>query len=284
MSEIFQQVILALLLVSMMFAMGLRLTIEDLKRALSDKLVVITCIAMNFLVLPFVALLLTKVFGLSPGATAGFLLCAAAPGATMTTLLSRNTNADVPLAVGLLLVLVLLSAVLTPIVAQMLFIQAGLPSDTMNALGAVLYLLGIQIVPLMIGMSVRARSIAKAEALEPKVSRFATIVLMVVILGMTIANMGITKELGLSGFGAMAAFMVIATVSGLWLPRPTKARVACAFAFGAQNIALATLLAKRYLDNEGLVVVLIFGMVTYLVLLPLVPVFRGWIERTDAAA
>lgn len=281
MSEILQQAVLAFMLLTMMFAMGLRLTVADLRRALMDRTVVIACIAVNFLVLPLFALMLVKFFGLSPDASAGFLLCAAAPGATMTTLLSRNTRADVPMAVGLLLLLVILSAFLTPLIAKWLFVQAGLSSASMNAVGAVLYLLSIQIVPLALGMVVRANAPERAERWEAKVSRLATIVLLVVIVGMTAANFGIAKEIGAAGFGAMAAFMVVATGAGVLVPRPPPARVACAFAFGAQNIALATLLAERYLAKEALIVVLMFGLVTYLVLLPLVPVFRRWIERTS---
>ena len=284
MSDFLQQAVLALMLISMMFAMGLRLSIEDLRRALSDRVVVGVCVALNFVVLPVLAVVLVRAFALSPSASAGFLLCAAAPGATMTTLLSRNANADVPVAVGLLLLLVLLSAVMTPPLAQFLFVQVGLPAGEMDALGAVVYLLAIQIVPLIVGMSVRARSLSRAEALEPKVSRFATIVLLVVIVGMTLANTSLVREVGWRGMVAMALFLLVAALSGLVVRRPVATKVACSFAFGAQNIALATLLAKRYLDDEGLIMVLLFGLVTYLILLPLVPVFRGWIARSAASS
>lgn len=277
MSEILQQSVMALMLISMMFAMGLQLTAAELRSSLADRPVVATSIVLNFIVLPIVALGVVRVFGLSESASAGFLLCAAAPGATMTTLLSRNANANVPVAVGQLLLLVILSAFLTPVVAAQLFSSAGLASGTMNATGAVAYLLVIQVLPLVGGMLIRGRAPEKARKLEPIASRFATIVLVVVIVGMTLANGALVREVGYRGMVAMAAFLAIATASGLVVARPRATRVACSFAFGAQNIALATLLAKRYLDDEGLVTVLIFGLVTYLILLPLVPLFKRWI-------
>jgi|SRR5690554_2196343 len=274
MQELLQQVVLTLMLVSMMFAMGLRLTVRDLVVVLSDRRLVGLTLVVNFIALPLCALGLVKLVGMEGDVAAGFLLCAAAPGATMTTILSRNANADVPVAVALLLVLVVVSALVTPPLASQLFLWAGLGADQMRAFSAVLSLLAIQVLPLGVGMLVRDRKPVLAAAIEPVAAKVATLVLVIVIVAMSIVNANLVLAIGGVSTLFIAGFVAFSTYVGWRFPGPPTTRAASAFATGAQNIALATLLAERYLSTQGLMTVLIFGLLTYVVLLPLVVVFR----------
>lgn len=274
MQDILQQVVLTLMLVSMMFAMGLRLTVRDLAAVLQDRRLVGLTVVVNFVALPLLALVIVKLTRMDPDVAAGFLLCSAAPGATMTTILSRNANADVPVAVALLLILVVISALVTPPIASQLFIWAGLGSGQMRAGAAVLSLLAIQVMPLGAGMLLRSRKPLFAAAVEPVAAKVATLVLVVVIVAMSIVNFGLVVSIGGISTVFIAGFIAFSTFVGWSFSGPPTTRAASAFATGAQNIALATLLAERYLNAQGLMTVLIFGLITYLVLLPLVAVFR----------
>lgn len=274
MNDIIQQLVLTVMLVSMMFAMGLRLTIADLVAVLRDKRLVGLTFVVNFVFLPALAVLLVRWTKMDGDVAAGFLLCAAAPGATMTTLLSRNANANVPVAVALLLMLVVTSALLTPPLAAYLFASAGIAVTEMRAGMAVLSLLAIQVLPLAAGMLVRAKAPEKAEKLEPLAARFSTIVLVIVIVAMTVLNTSLVREIGGASTLVIGGFVFASTCVGGLFPGDGPTKAAAAFASGAQNIALATLLAERYLNKQALITVLIFGMITYIVLLPLVAVLR----------
>lgn len=274
MNDIIQQLVLTLMLVSMMFAMGLRLTIADLVAVLRDRRLVALTFGVNFVVLPAIAVVLVRWSHMDADVAAGFLLCVAAPGATMTTLLSRNANANVPVAVALLLMLVVTSAVITPPLAAYLFASAGLTVTEMRAGMAVLSLLAIQVLPLGAGMLMRAKAPLRAQALEPIAARFSTIVLVVVIVAMTVLNTGLVREIGGGSTLVIGGFILLSTCAGALFPGDGPTKAASAFASGAQNIALATLLAERYLNKQALITVLIFGMLTYVVLLPLVAVLR----------
>lgn len=276
--DLIQQIVLTLMLVSMMFAMGLRLTPRDIAAVLRDIKLVGFILAANFIAMPLFALLLVWAVGMEGDVAAGFLLCAAAPGATMTTILSRNAKADVPVAVALLLVLVVVSALVTPPLATQLFAWAGLGGGKMQAFSAVMSLLAIQVAPLAVGMLVRWRFPEGALRLEPIASNFATIVLVVVIVAMSIVNFGLVREIGGISTVVIAGYVAVSTFFGWMYPAPKPIKGASAFATGAQNIALATLLAERYLSTQGLITVLIFGLLTYVVLLPLVLFFRRTIE------
>jgi len=274
MQEIIQQSVLTLMLVSMMFAMGLRLQIKDLLEVLQDKKLMALTVVINFIVLPFFALAIVKGFGIKGDVGAGYLLCAAAPGATMSTILARQSNANVAVAVVLLLVLVVVSAVVTPPLASLLFHLAGISVERLRTGMAIFSLLLIQVLPLVVGMTLRANHQLLALKWEPIVAKFATITLFVVIVAMSIVNYRLVLEIGGLSSLIILAFIVVSTLVGWFFPGDGASKAATAFASGSQNIALATLLADRYLSNQGLMTVLIFGMMTYVVLLPMVVIFR----------
>lgn len=274
MQDILQQTVLTVMLVSMMFAMGLRLQIKDLLGVLKNRRLMALTLVVNFIILPLLALLIVKVVGLKGDVAAGYLLCAAAPGATMSTILARQANANVAVAVVLLLVLVVVSAFVTPPLASVLFHWAGIPVDRLRTGMAIFSLLLIQVLPLVVGMVIRANQAMLAARWEPIAARFATITLFVVIVAMSIVNYRLVLEIGGLSSLVIIAFIVTSTLVGWFFPGGPPTRAATAFASGSQNIALATLLADRYLGNEGLMTVLIFGMMTYVVLLPMVMVFR----------
>lgn len=281
-TDIIQEAVLALMLISMMFAMGLKLTPYALVGVLRERKLVAATLVMNFALLPLVALALVMVLRLPAGEASGVLLTAAAPGATMTTLLSRNARADVPAAVGLLLLLVCLSVFLTPLLASTLFAAASLADVTLRAPGAIFSLVAYQLLPLMLGMWVRKQNVVRADAMEPVIARIATVILITVIVGFTIAKASLIPEMGIRVVSVILVYVLISTAVGLLWGRTRKLKVASSFATGAQNIALATLLAERYLDERGLMAVLLFGLLTYLVLLPLVPFFRRFIDQPAA--
>lgn len=274
MQEVIQQAVLTLMLVSMMFAMGLRLQVKDLLDVLTDKRLITLTLIVNFVGLPLVALLIAKAVGLSGDVAAGYLLCAAAPGATMSTILARQSNADVAVAVVLLLVLVVVSAITTPLLASVLFHFADIRVERLRTGMAIFSLLLIQVLPLAVGMVIRANQQLLAMRWEPIAAKFATITLFVVIVAMSVVNYRLVLEIGGLSSLVIIAFIVISTLAGWFFPGEKPSKAATAFASGSQNIALATLLADRYLSNEGLMTVLIFGMMTYVVLLPMVMIFR----------
>lgn len=274
MQDILQQTVLTIMLVSMMFAMGLRLQLKDLLGVLRNRRLMALTLVINFIALPFLALLVVKYIGLRGDVAAGYLLCAAAPGATMSTILARQANADVPVAVVLLLVLVVVSAFLTPLLASLLFDLANISVERLRTGMAIFSLLLIQVLPLAVGMYIRANHQLLAQRWEPIAAKFATITLFVVIVAMSIVNYRLVLEIGGLSSIIIIAFIIVSTLVGWGFPGTPQSRAATAFASGSQNIALATLLADRYLSNEGLMTVLIFGMMTYVVLLPMVMVFR----------
>lgn len=274
MQEVIQQVVLTVLLVSMMLAMGLRLTVQDLVTIIKDVRLIGLVVVVNFIVLPLLTLVFVNWVGVTGDAAAGILLCSAAPGATMTTILSRQAHGDIPVSVALLLVLVFISTLLTPLIATGLFHMAGLHPERMRAGMAILSLLAIQILPLIAGMVVRHKWVSLAAKWEPAAARFASITLGVVIVAMCIINFDLVEQVGAVTALTIGAIVAVSSFVGWFVPGSSNVRVSASLATGAQNIALATLLADRYLSNTGLLTVLIFGMMTYVVLIPLVVMFR----------
>ena len=278
-----QQLVMALLLSSMMLAMGMRLSTTALLGVLRRRALLAHAVVANFVVLPAAAVGIVVALDVPAGPASGILLCAAAPGATMTTLLSRNARADVPTAVGLLLVLVGLSVVLTPVITALSIRAAGGEGAAISTVGAISTLVAFQLLPLLVGMTLHARRPDIAQRWEPRVARVATIMLMTIVIGYTATHIHLLLENGPATLIAITAFVALATVVGFTGPGDRQTRVSSTFATGAQNIALGTVLAERYLEPEGLLSVLIFGLITYLILLPLVPAMRRYIGPAATA-
>ena len=92
-----------------MFGMGLTLKPGDFKVVFSrPKDVVIGCAA-QFTVMPLLAFLLTRLFGLSPELSIGVILVGTCPGGTSSNVMTYLSKGDVPLSVGMTSVSTILS-------------------------------------------------------------------------------------------------------------------------------------------------------------------------------
>lgn len=103
-----------------MFGMGLTLRVSDFKIVFSHpKDVVIGCLA-QFTIMPLLAFLLTKLFGLSPELAVGVILVGTCPGGTSSNVMTYLAKGDVALSVGMTGVSTILAPFLTPVLTYLL--------------------------------------------------------------------------------------------------------------------------------------------------------------------
>ena len=89
------------LLMIVMFGMGLTLKFEDFKIVFTrPKDIIIGCVA-QFTIMPLIALLLGKVFGLEAGLLAGVILVGTCPGGTSSNVITYLSKGDVAFSVGM---------------------------------------------------------------------------------------------------------------------------------------------------------------------------------------
>lgn len=277
--QLIQTVLMRTMLVSMMFAMGLRLTVSSLAAIVRQWGLITWVLIANFVIIPVLAYLLVTAFGVGPQAAAGIVICASAPGSTVATLLSRNARGDVPTAVALLLVLVFSSLIATPFIVGLLLSQLDADVGSFTTSAALQTIFLYQLVPLIVGMVFHHFNERWSARLEPWMAGFATLLLVIVVVGFTIAKIHLVGEIGWAAGACIACLIAISFVFGGGYPQPRPQRISTAFASGSRNIALSILLAETYLTDDAVLSVMIFGLLTYLLLLPATPLAGWWVMR-----
>ena len=134
------------LLMVVMFGMGLTLKIEDFKLVFTrPKDIFCGCLA-QFLIMPILAFLLSKIFNLDPALMAGVVLVGTCPGGTSSNVITYLSKGDVALSVGMTSVNTLLAPVVTPAITYFLL------KTTVNVNVVAMFLSIVKVVIIPIGL------------------------------------------------------------------------------------------------------------------------------------
>jgi predicted Na+-dependent transporter len=242
--------------VSSMLAMGLSLTVGQILQPLSNLRLVLLALVANFVIVPGTAYLLAQVIPMDEPLQIGLILMGAAAGAPFLPKLAQIAKANVAFAVGLMALLVVVTVAYLPLVLPLL-----LHGVEVDAGQIAITLFGEMLVPLAIGLIVRARwEDAAGELQKPaaQVSNLSLVLLLVLMLGLNIENV-----IGLFGSGALLATIVlvgVAIASGYLLGGPgTDTRQVLALGTGQRNLAATFLIAGSNFSDQPDVLVFLAG-------------------------
>ena len=130
-----------------MLTMGLTLTTRDFRILLQRPLDIFIGACAQFVIMPGVAYLLTRVFGLEPALALGILLVGCCPGGVSSNIMSYLCHGDVAFSVGMTCASTLLAPVMTPLLLE---ITAGEIIE-IDAVGMFLNILIVTIIPVGAG-------------------------------------------------------------------------------------------------------------------------------------
>jgi BASS family bile acid:Na+ symporter len=143
-------------LIEMMVLTGLRVTFGELAQVVGNLRLVTRAAVANYLLVPAFAVLLLVMFEAAPMIAAGFLVLAVCPGAPFGPLFAGIARANVPEAVGLMVILAGSSAILSPLLLTVLMPWlAGGSVARIDPAGMVGALLATQLLPLLVGLLVK---------------------------------------------------------------------------------------------------------------------------------
>jgi bile acid:Na+ symporter, BASS family len=234
-SSFLTAVLLPIALGVIMLGLGLSLTIADFKRVVLVPRAVLVGLACQMLVLPAACLLIAESFDLAPELAVGLMLLAASPGGATANLFSHLARGDVALNITLTAVNSVLSLLTLPFIvnfAMARFMGEGrsipLPFDK------VVQVFAIVLIPVAIGMALRARSPALAERLGRPVKILSLVFLILVVVA-TIAkerNNVVTfiQQIGL----AALVFNLTSMLVGYAVPRLVRIEKRQAIAIGME--------------------------------------------------
>lgn len=241
--HIAQQALLATLLVVLMMGMGATLTLADFRRIGKDPRGVLIGVASQFGWMPLIAFGLATALGLSSELAVGLVLIGSTPGGTTSNLFSYFAGADVALSISMTALSTLIAVVAMPLVLH--FYASGFTSAALEIpLGKIVITLALVLIPVALGMLVRAkRGEAAARRLERWGSRAGIAVLVALIVAGVAENRAVFSAVPASLYVAVVCLGALGMVLG-WLTArlvglsPARRR-AVAFETGIQNSPLA---------------------------------------------
>jgi len=200
-------------------------------------------------ILPVVCFFIAQAFELSPELAVGLMLLAASPGGATANLFSHLARGDVALNITLTAVNSALSLLTLPLIVNFSIDRfMGAERAVPMQFGKVVQVFAIVLVPVAIGMLIRARDERLAKRLDRPVRLLSAVFLLVVIAATVFkerANIvGSFQQVGLAALVFNLASMAV----GYFVPRiarlPERQSVAIGMEVGIHNGTLAIAIAS----------------------------------------
>jgi BASS family bile acid:Na+ symporter len=267
-----------LFVVTSMLAMSLSLSVQQMTQPLKNARLVILALLANFVLVPLLAYVITKVIPLEQPLQIGVILLGTAAGAPFIPKLVQGAKGNVAYAVGLMFLIMVVTIFYLPFILPLL-----LPGVEVNPWDIARSLIVTMLIPLLIGMLIKSHSPDIADHWAPvmqKISGLSILILLVVGLGLNISN--ILSFIGTLGIGAMVLLIVGALVIGmLFGGRDPGVRSAMGLSTANRNGAAALLVATQNFSGTDTLPFVLVGVV--LMLLILLPVAKRMGARSEAA-
>ena len=229
-----------------MFGMGLTLRASDFKIVFSHpKDVVIGCLA-QFTIMPLLAFLLTKLFGLSPELAVGVILVGTCPGGTSSNVMTYLAKGDVALSVGMTGVSTILAPFLTPVLTYLL---AGQTVDV-NMMSMFLSIVKVVIIPIALGCIINKLFSDFTQKLVKVLPLVSVTAIVAIVAAVVSANASKIMTSGLLIVAVVMLHNVCGYGLGFFIGKALKLDTAkckaVAIEVGMQNSGLATSLAATH--------------------------------------
>ncbi len=246
-----------LLLVSLalvMFGLGLSLSVDDFKRLLKHPKAVLLALGLQVLLLPAACYALIVLLGVPPVFAVGLMLLAASPGGVSANLFSHLFGGNVAMNISLTAINTVLSIVSLPLIANWAINTFAKTGQVVPLqLGKVLEVVGVVLIPVIIGMVVNRKSPGFSQRMERPMKIFSALVLA------AFALIAIGKEWDalVTSFAvigpAVVAFNLISLLAGYYVSRwsglDKSLATAISFEIGIHNSTLAIYIALSVLNN-----------------------------------
>ena len=247
--RIFITVIVPLGLFMIMMGLGLTLSLRDLKRVFTMPRAVILGLTGQILLLPLLAFLLVWLFAPPAMIAIGLILLAACPGGITSNAYVFASRGDIALSVTLTTLSSMLTVVTMPLLTYLalsLYANNGMLVE-LPLLNVMRSLALLTVVPIIAGMTLRSFRPGFAQRMVEPVRVMAIGILIMVIVGNTIASFDALKANILQTGMIALTLNLLAMFMGYGLARmfrlPGEQVITMTYEIGVQNIAMVFTLA-----------------------------------------
>ncbi len=251
---------IVILLGIIMFGMGLTLSLDDFQALVRRPFEVAIGVLAHFIIMPLLAVLLTRIIPMPPEVAAGVILVGCCPGGTSSNVMTYLARGDVALSVACTSVTTLAAPIVTPFLVWM-FASQYLPVDPVSMF---LSIVQVILLPLALGLLFQKFVPGLVRAAIPILPLVSVIGIVLIVSAVVGASKGAIAQSGLlifavvvlhNGLGYLFGYFA-ARAFGLSLPK----RKALAIEVGMQNSGLGAALANAYFSPIAAVPSAIFSV------------------------
>ncbi len=280
-ASIITNLLLPIALGIIMLGLGLSLGVDDFLRVLRMPRAVLIGLGVQTLLLPLAAFAIAIGFGLAPELAVGLMLLAASPGGATANIYSHLARGDVALNITLtatnsVLCLLTLPLIVNLSLAHFMAAEQYVPPPIRKVIEVGMIIL----LPVVIGMLLRAWLPALAQRLGKPVKLFSVVVLVLVI-GAAFARELDRLPAYFAAVGlACLAFNLVSMGTGYLVPLalrlPRRQAIAIAMEIGIHNGTLAIYIALNVLGNSTMSIP---AAIYSLIMFATAAVFGWWVSR-----
>ena len=268
--------------ISSTLSVGLGLTGQEILGPLRNARLVALSLLANFVLAPIVAIGLARVLRLEEPLGVGLLLVSVAGGAPFLLKLADLAQGNMPFAVGLMVVLMVITVGYMPIVLPQL-----LDNVAVNPAAIARSLILLMLIPLAIGLALRAWHPPVAARVRGIVAPISSISMIFVVALTTAAHFRSMLSI-LGSFGIVAALIFVAICFGIgWVlggPGPDT-RGVLSLGTAQRNTAAALVVAgQNFSDAKVVVMITVVMIVSFALLMPLARALSRRQQRGDVRA
>jgi BASS family bile acid:Na+ symporter len=252
-------------LIAIMLSVGLRVSFGEIVASVQRPVLMGLGLLANFVLFPLVTLGLLQVFDPHPMVSVGFLILAACPGAPVGPPAAAIAKADVPSAIGLMVVLSGLSVILSPVLLKLLLDGLLLSEPVeVDPLAIVKTLLLAQLLPLVIGLAMNHRWPNLSHRLAKPLGTLANVLLLGAVALILVREFPTLALIRLRGWFGMLLLLAASLVLG-WLcggpERGTQRTMALTTA--ARNAAVAlVIVSSNFAGTPAMTAVVAYSLVS----------------------
>jgi len=234
------------LLMMIMFGMGMTLSWDNFKGVFRSPGIIVFGVSLQYLIMPFAAFAVAKIFNLPAGLMAGIILVGCSPGGTASNVMCYLGNADVALSVTLTVVNTFAAVIATPSFSY-LFLHQIVPVPFGDMMFSILQ---IVLVPVLIGTTINSLWGKRLETVRkyfPALSIAAIISIIAIIVALNKASI---YDVDLITIVCTILLNLLGYSLGYYIPKLFKydKRICRTIAIevGMQNSGLSVALAIKY--------------------------------------
>lgn len=270
--------VLALSLIIIMLGMGLSLTIDDFTRIFVKPKAILTGLFCQLVALPLIGFGLISILDLPADIAIGLIILAACPGGPTSNLISHLAKGDLALSVSLTAISSIVTLLSIPILINM-GLNMVLGQGTLiqlNIITTIAQIFVIVILPVGIGMLIRARNEAFANRMLEPVRKASAVVFVLVLVGVLVKERAnivpYIQQAGIAALVLNILTMGFGYLSGKLMSLSIPQRISIAIEGGIQNGTLAITIATAILQNSayaitpatyGIIMFLTSGMLVF---------------------